>query len=88
MKFSDLVGKFITVLQAMVGLIMGISLLYFLWGIVRYISRYGDETARKESVRIMTQGVIALFVMVSIWGLVAILVNFLGAGSTFSIPQF
>jgi hypothetical protein len=88
MKFSDIVTNIISILQSFVVLIMGLALLYFLWGIVKYINRYGDETARKESVRIMTQGVIALFVMVSVWGLVALLVNFIGGDATLGIPQF
>lgn len=78
----------VSFIQALVVVVMALSLLYFLWGIVMYISRYGDATKRKEGVRIMTQGVLALFVMFAFWGLVAVLVNTFGGSSEFGIPQF
>ncbi|MBI2100670.1 MAG: hypothetical protein HYT47_01455 [Candidatus Vogelbacteria bacterium] len=57
----------------LVGLILAAALVYFLWGVFKYIQSAGDETKRKEGVTMMTYGIIALFVMVAVWGLVNVL---------------
>jgi len=86
MVFADLINNALAVFQAMIGLIFALALTYFLYGIVKYIVKYGDETARRESIKVMTYGIIALFVMVSVWGLVGLLVNFIG-NEAVGIPQ-
>lgn len=52
----------------------GLCLLYFFWGIVKYIKTgAGSEAAAKEGRRIMTWGIVGLFVAASIWGIVRFL---------------
>jgi len=47
------------------------ALLIFLWGLMRFIFRVGgDEKAVTEGKNIMIWGVVSLFVMVSIWGII------------------
>jgi len=87
MRFGDIVNNLIIVLDRVVVLIIALALVYFLYGVVRYIGRHGDEKARSEGIMIMTHGIIALFVMVSVWGLVNLLVDFLPT-SRLGIPQF
>src|SRR3989344_3282355 len=54
-------------------IVIGLALLYFFWGLASYIFS-SDDPEKKESGRnIMIWGVIALFVMVSVWGLVNVL---------------
>lgn len=55
--------------------VITLTLLVFLWGILKYVISGGDGTARKEAVGYIIWGLIALFVMVSVWGLVNILVR-------------
>lgn len=64
-----------SVFKPLVGLLVALSLVYFLWGVFKYIQSVGDETKRKEGVNMMTYGIIALFVIVSVWGLVNVLKN-------------
>lgn len=45
-----------------------LALLYFFWGVAKYIKSEGDGKA--EGQKIMVWGVVALFVMSSVWGLV------------------
>ncbi len=60
-------------------IIIGLGLLVFLWGVIKYgMSR--DDATRKESIAVITNGIIILFVMVSIWGLVGVFANFFGVG--------
>jgi hypothetical protein len=62
---SDIIGKLIP-------LVIGIAVLVFLWGVLRYVVAK-DEDAQKEARGVMLYGIIALFVMVSVWGFVNIL---------------
>ena len=54
-------------------IVVGIALLAFFWGLARYIFNAGSDEAKKEGRNIMIWGIVALFVMVSVWGLVRFL---------------
>jgi hypothetical protein len=56
-------------------IVIGIALLAFLWGVMKYGTSRDDES-RKESIAIIINGIIILFVMVSLWGLVWIFASF------------
>jgi len=45
-----------------------LSLLYFFWGVAKYIKSEGDGKA--EGKQIMIWGVVAIFVVSSVWGIV------------------
>ena len=52
----------------------GVSLLFFFWGLAKFILKAGgDEKAREEGKQVMKWGIVALFVLVSIWGIVLFL---------------
>ncbi|MDB5266497.1 MAG: seg [Parcubacteria group bacterium] len=59
-------------------LVVGLALLGFFWGLMKFIFAAADEEKRKEARQIMIYGVIALFVMVAVWGLVGFVGNALG----------
>ena len=83
--FRSLVTLFIDMIKTLVPLIVGLTLLYFIWGIFQLV-RSNSEDARKEAIGVITYGVVSLFVMVSVWGLVSILTStFFGGGLV--IPQ-
>ena len=67
----------------------GLALLYFFWGLAKFILAAGDEEAREKGKSIMIWGIVALFIIVSVWGLVAWLGTLLGieAGSNVTIPN-
>lgn len=76
-------------MSALVPLLIGAAVVAFLYGIVVYIFRIGsgDEKGREDGVRIMFWGIVTLFVMVSVWGLVAILQQmFFGTSGRPGIP--
>lgn len=68
------------VVNLLIGALAAVALLAFIWGIVKYIAAAGDEKAAKEGKSIMIYGVIALFVLFSVWGLVDFI------GREFGIP--
>lgn len=60
-------------LLAVIPVVFGLAVFYFFWGMARYILNAGNETKRDEGKTIMTWGVIVLFVMSSIWGIIWVL---------------
>ena len=52
-----------------VPIVISLAVLYFLWGLATYLLKPEKEAG----IQMMTWGIIALFVMVSIWGLVNLL---------------
>jgi hypothetical protein len=51
-------------------IVIGLALLAFFWGLVKFIFAQGNEEAKGEGKKIMLWGIIALFVMIAVWGLV------------------
>lgn len=80
----------VTVLTGLITLSIAIALLVFIFGIVKFISHSGDEKATEAGKQLMIWGIIGLFVIVSVWGLVAILRELVGAqnpATPFQAPQ-
>jgi len=70
---EDVLNKFGDLINIAGPIVVGLALLYFFWGLANYIFS-SDDPEKKESGRnIMIWGVIALFVMVSVWGLVNVI---------------
>jgi uncharacterized membrane protein HdeD (DUF308 family) len=61
-----------------------LALLFFFWGVAKYILSVGSE--KEQGKQIMVWGVIALFVMASIWGLVRFIQGEFNITNTQSIP--
>jgi hypothetical protein len=68
-----------SILSALIPIVFTIALLYFLYGLAQYIMNAGDADKQKEARDHMIYGIIALFVMVAVWGLIGVL------GTTFGI---
>lgn len=73
--------------KSLVPLVFAIALLVFVYGVVKFVIAAKDSHDREEGRMFMIYGIIALFVMVSVWGLVAVLANTFNVGSSFP-PQF
>lgn len=56
-------------------LILSAAVIYFLWGVFRYVRSAGEEKAREEGKQQIIYGIIGIAVMVSVWGLVNFLTN-------------
>ena len=62
-------------------ILFAIATIVFLWGVILYITSGGDEDKRKEGRNYIIFGLIGLFVMVAIWGIVNVLVDFFDFGN-------
>ena len=84
--FDTLIFQLDGVLTTLVPVLIGVALVVFIWGVIRYVTA-GESDEKKVAARgIMIYGIIGLFVIVSIWGLVEILQNITGATGTTVIP--
>ena len=69
-KTSGLLGSAKDIVnKTLIPLVFSLALLVFFWGVVKYIWSSGDD--KNEGKKIMIWGIVALFVMASVWGLVA-----------------
>ena len=75
---TDLCGIILSIfklLNALIVLPMVVATLVFLWGIIKYL-RAGGEDEIAEARGLILWGIIFLAVMVSVWGVVNLLVDF------------
>jgi len=82
----ELIALFIRILGALIPLLIGLALVWFLWGAAKFILNADDKFEREEGSKRMLWGIIALFVMVSVWGLVGILAQTFGVDTI--LPLF
>lgn len=68
-----------TILNGLIGLFILIAILAFFWGLIKYLFSGGGED-KSEGLKMMFYGVIAIFVMVSIWGIIRLLQDTFGVG--------
>jgi hypothetical protein len=75
-NFSDVVDKLLGIINLIVPLLFGLTLLYIVWGVVdAWIIHGGDEGRVEEGKNTIIVGIIALVVMSGIWGILNILKN-------------
>jgi len=77
-NLNDVAQLFINIFRAFVPVLIGFAVLIFIWGIVRFIAHMDNEQERAAGKKLMVWGVVALFVIVSVWGLVGILLGTFG----------
>ena len=83
-NFSQLVGIFKDLIYATVPVLAGLSLLVFIWGLVKFIAKAGDEKGHEEGIALMKWGLLALFVMLSFSAIIAFFYGDFG----FAIDKF
>lgn len=69
----DLYKEFNTIITSAIYLVIALGVLGFMWGIVKLIFNMSNPSAKQEAKSYMLYGLIVLFVMTSIWGIVNVL---------------
>mgnify|MGYP000493818930 CR=1 FL=1 len=69
-----------SLVNLLTGVVAAIVLLVFFWGMAKFVLNAGELEARVEGRRLMFWGIIALFVMVSVWGILYFIGQNLGIG--------
>jgi|SRR3989344_3552081 len=78
---SDILDSFSSLLGGSVIVILfSIALVTFIWGVIRYVINADNEEERKKGKQLIIWGIIGLFVISAIWGIVLLLAEFFGVG--------
>ena len=86
-NFTELVNFFLDYVKLLIPLVVMLTFAVFIWGLVKFISRVGgDENAVEDGRRLIIYGIGGLFVMVSLWAIVSLLLGEFNFG-TLLIPQ-
>jgi hypothetical protein len=93
MTFADFIrDTILPLVNSLTVLLASVALLSFFYGLMRFILNVGNtgEKAVKEGKDLMVWGLVALFVMVSVWGILRFFYSDLGftSGGAFGIPTF
>jgi cation transporter-like permease len=78
--FENFLGDVRNILNMLLPIIIAAAVVYFVYGIARYVMS-GDEAAKEVAKGKIIYGIIGLFVMISVWGLVRILTRVTGVDS-------
>ena len=74
--------------QTLVPLVFALALIVFIWGLFQsFILGGADPEAREKGKGLMLWGIVAFFVMVSVWGLVNILTGTLTLNDGVNLPE-
>lgn len=77
---QDVLQNLGSIVRILTPMVVSFALLGFFWGLALYIFGTSDDTKRKKGLGIMIWGIVALFVMFSIFGIVNVLQKGLGIG--------
>ncbi len=76
-----------TLIRPLINIVLSLALLVFFWGLAKYLYKADNDAERKKGKNLMFFGVIGLFVMVSVWGIVGIISGtFFGEGGPVAPP--
>lgn len=82
---NRLINQVQNVIYRLIPILIGLALLVFLWGVLKYVISPGEDDKAKAR-DYMLYGIIGLFVMVSVWGLVTILADTIFGGNRINQP--
>ena len=73
--FSSIADNIAEALLLLIPILFILATIVFIWGIILYVTAGGDEEKRKEGRKFIIYGLIGLFVMVAVWGIVNVIVG-------------
>jgi TM2 domain-containing membrane protein YozV len=84
---ETLVRSVSKIVDLLIPIVFALAMLFFFWGLAQYILASGDSGKQEEGRNKMIWGIVALFVMSAVWGLVRWIGNSLdvtvGGGAQF-----
>lgn len=70
---GSLIGAFARLIGALVPILITLALVVFFWGLVKYLWGHGGKADIEGAKKLMRWGLITLFVMVSVWGIIGLM---------------
>jgi hypothetical protein len=79
-KLQDLLCYVTRIINdSVIPLVFALATVYFIWGVTQFVMNSDEEAKRQKGKQTMIWGIIALAVMLGVWGLVGII------GGTFKL---
>lgn len=75
---TTVIARIQNLINAVIPLLVGIAVLVIVYGVISFITKAADEEARANAKQFIIWGIIGVFIMLSVWGLVTILYNSFG----------
>lgn len=86
-NLTEVINLFITIGLRIIPFLGVVAFLVFVLGVAKFIRSAGNEKEVKDSKNLLIWGVIGLFVLVTVWGIVSFLRSEFGFGGGVGIPQ-
>jgi len=68
---TEIISAILTnIVNPVVTVLFVLAVVYFLWGIFKFVSNDEGGTEREEGKKSMMWGIIGLFIMISVWGII------------------
>jgi heme/copper-type cytochrome/quinol oxidase subunit 2 len=84
---AGIIGLFTNIGLAIIPFLGAVAFLVFVWGVARFIKSAGSEKEIKDSKNLIIWGIIGLFVLITIWGIITFLRGEFGFNDKIGIPQ-
>jgi len=86
----NIVNTIKTILNAVILVMFALLIIYFIWGVVQYVSAGGDEEKLKAGKKHMLWGIIGIAVVGAIFGITNWLYTVFGVSTSgsYSVPSF
>ena len=79
-QIKGILDQLISYLNYIVPALITIAVVYFIWGVISYMTS-SDEEQKKLGRSKIINGLIGLFVIVAFWGIIAVVKNTFGIGN-------
>ena len=86
-QIDTALGKVSGTLKSIVGLLFVLATIVFLWGVIQFIAKSGDEAGRAKAKGIMTWGIVGLAVTAAAWGVASLLAGYFTVPGNRGIPR-
>lgn len=84
-SLDDIVAWIAKTIKTLIPVFFGLAIIYFFWGLANFIRASGDAKAQEAGRNQMIWGVIAIAVMISVYGLAIWLQGLFGISSTATV---
>jgi|SRR3989344_1183737 len=82
----DLLVSIRGILDLIIPVLFGLALIFFFWGVVQFILHSGEDKTREDGKKKMLWGIVALFVFLSISGILNLIGDTLDIDMSGTIP--
>src|SRR5690606_19331829 len=73
--FAGLIARLVGLIDIITGILVGVAVIVFFWGLVQFLFAVGDEKKIEDGKHKIGAGLIGIFVIIAVWGLVKVVIS-------------